>query len=63
MWEAGALLVHAQLDTARRQSVLLSWDETQTRRRIDDPDFMLPPGCTELGLLDRQLVDWMLGPL
>lgn len=60
MWEAGALLVHAQLDPASRHSVLLSWDETQTRRRFDDPEFTLPPGCTQLGLLDRQLVDWML---
>lgn len=61
MWEAGALLVHAQLDPASRQSVLQSWDETQTRLRIADPEFMLPAGCTQLGLLDRQFVDWMLG--
>jgi len=25
-------------------------------------DFMLPPQCMELGLLDRRLVDWLVRP-
>lgn len=62
MWEAGAMLVHARFDPETRRSTLHSWDEAQMRRHIADPDFTLPPGCTELGLLDRQLVDWMLKP-
>lgn len=59
LWEAGAMLVHARRDPTTGESVLVPWDEEQTRRRMQEPDFMLPPGCTQLGLLNRALVDWL----
>jgi glycosyltransferase involved in cell wall biosynthesis len=60
LWEADAMLVHASPNPETGMSVLTPWDEALTRRRIEHADFMLPTGCTQLGLLDRQLVDWML---
>jgi len=59
-WESNAMLVHARRDTAYGHSVLTQWDEAEMQRRIRRSDFVLPPECTQLGLLDRQLIDWMM---
>lgn len=61
-WESEARLVHAQHDAPSGTSVLRQWDETQMRRHTAMADFMLPPQCMELGLLDRRLVDWLVRP-
>lgn len=59
LWEAEALFVHASHDPDTGHSVLRQWDTAQARLRMASPDFTLPAGCTELCLLDRQLIDWM----
>ena len=60
LWESEAMLVHARYNAAQRRSSLVHWDETEMHQRIAHPDFILPPECTQLGLLDRQLIDWMV---
>jgi len=59
LWEDDALMVHARRDPQTRRSVLQHWTRAETQWRIARPGFVLPAECTELGLLDRQLIDWM----
>lgn len=60
-WESDALLVYASQDDGDGPSLLRHWDLPTARARVGAPGFALPPECTELGLIDRQLVDWMTG--
>lgn len=58
-WEADALLVHARHNPTSGKSELVRWDLAETHRHTGRPDFSLPPECTQLGLLDRGLVNWL----
>jgi glycosyltransferase involved in cell wall biosynthesis len=61
-WEGDARLVHVQ-HTASGGGTLVQWGDVEMRRRIQRPDFVLPSECTQLGLIDRELVAWLLqGP-
>lgn len=59
-WESNAPLVWAQSIGEPGRSTLKNWDETHMRQQLSRPDFVLPPQCMELGLLDRRLVDALL---
>ncbi len=59
-WESDARLVYAQHGGEPGHSTLRHWDDTQMRQHMAQPDFVLPPQCMELGLLDRRLVDGLL---
>lgn len=59
-WESNAPLVWAQSIGEPGRSTLKHWDETHMRQQLSRPDFVLPPQCMELGLLDRRLVDGLL---
>lgn len=59
-WESNARLVWAQAIGEPGRSTLRHWDEAQMHQQLSRPDFMLPPQCMELGLLDRRLVDGLL---
>lgn len=59
-WESNARLVWAQASGEPGRSTLRHWDDTQMRQQLSQPDFLLPPQCMELGLLDRRLVDGLL---
>ena len=59
LWEADAVFVHASHDPDTGRSVLRQWDAAQARQRTESADFTMPAGCTELCLLDRQLIDWV----
>jgi glycosyltransferase involved in cell wall biosynthesis len=59
-WESDARLVYAEHDGNPGHSTLRQWDDTQMRQNTTRPDFVLPPQCMELGLLDRRLVEWLL---
>lgn len=60
-WEGDAWLVYAGRERDGQRPVLRHWDGDTTLERVRDPSFALPQECTELGLLDRRLVDWMTG--
>lgn len=60
LWESDARLVYAQLSGEPGRSILRQWDDAQMRQQLSRPDFVLPPQCMELGLLDRRLVDGLL---
>lgn len=60
LWESDARLVYAQPGGEPGRSTLRQWDDTQMRQQLSRPDFVLPPQCLELGLLDRRLVDGLL---
>jgi glycosyltransferase involved in cell wall biosynthesis len=59
-WESDARLVYAQRTGEPGHSMLRQWDDTLMRQQLSRPDFVLPPQCMELGLLDRRLVDGLL---
>jgi glycosyltransferase involved in cell wall biosynthesis len=59
-WESDARLVYAQQAGEPGRSTLRQWDDALMRQQLSRPDFMLPPQCLELGLLDRRLVDSLL---
>jgi hypothetical protein len=60
LWESGARLVHVREDRTHGSHDLHHWNEAETRGRLAADDFQLPPECSELGLLDRTVVDWIL---
>ncbi len=59
-WESDARLVYAHRAGEPGRSTLRQWDDAQMRQQLSQPDFVLPPQCMELGLLDRRLVDGLL---
>lgn len=59
-WEDDALLVYASRGGPHRDEIMLSrWNEPNIRDRIARGDFSLPAEVTQLGLIDRRLVDWL----
>lgn len=58
-WEGDAVLAHAAADDLRASPS--TWNETQVRAGIERGQWTLPPQCLQLGLIDRQVVGWLVG--
>ena len=61
-WESGAQLVYAIPDETRQPASLGWWDAQMVDRMIEgNLPVTLPPGSTDLALLDRRVVKFLLG--
>jgi hypothetical protein len=61
-WESGAQLVYAVPDPVSHNTTLAWWDAATVDRMMASSEPMnLPPGSTDLALLDRRVIEYLLG--